>query len=151
MQRVFDVNQANFEQDVIQRSYDVPVVVDFWAPWCAPCIKKIPEFYAVMEKYKDKNISFLLVSVDEDFEGWKQFSIENNWVKNSYWVGGESVQNPLYWYTYYEMESDEGGSVNVTSALPKQVVILKEKGTTYKNYIPEEGSLRLILSELLGE
>ena len=49
---VSDVNENNFERDVLQS--DLPVLVDFWAPWCTPCRLLVPIVETVAEKYADR-------------------------------------------------------------------------------------------------
>ncbi|HJS54917.1 MAG TPA: TlpA disulfide reductase family protein [Chitinophagaceae bacterium] len=50
-------------QDYITKS-DTPVVVNFWATYCVPCIKEIPYFQEVIKKYEDSGVKLLLVSLD---------------------------------------------------------------------------------------
>ena len=48
----------------LQLKDDKTYVVNFWATWCAPCIKELPYFEKVNEEYKDQNVEVILVSLD---------------------------------------------------------------------------------------
>ena len=43
---------------------DAPVIINFWATYCGPCIKEIPYFQEVVKQYEKKGVNLLLVSLD---------------------------------------------------------------------------------------
>ncbi|WNC10424.1 thioredoxin [Pseudomonas coleopterorum] len=62
---IFDVTTADFDQAVIQNSYIKPVLVDFWAEWCAPCKVLMPLLQQIAESYAGE---LVLAKVDCDAE-----------------------------------------------------------------------------------
>jgi len=60
---VIHLNESNFEK--IIKNSNTPVIVDFWAAWCMPCLVMAPIFEELAKKYKGKMV-FAKLNVDEN-------------------------------------------------------------------------------------
>ena len=70
---VTEANDATFESEVLKSSQ--PVLVDFWAEWCAPCKVLAPTVESLAQKYEDK-LKVVKLNVDEGVDSSSRFGIK---------------------------------------------------------------------------
>ena len=73
---VVNVTKTTFQQDVVQKSMDVPVVIDFWAPWCNPCRQLAPILEALATEMAGKFV-LAKINTDEEPEIAQEFRVES--------------------------------------------------------------------------
>ena len=73
---IVEITSNNYQSDVIEQSRKVPVLVDFWAPWCQPCKMLMPVLANLAEQYRGKFI-LAKINTEEEQELAAQFGIRS--------------------------------------------------------------------------
>ena len=73
---IFHASQDNFELDVLEASFTTPVLVDFWAPWCAPCKTLMPLLDKIVTEARG-SVKLAKVNTDEEMALAGSFGIRS--------------------------------------------------------------------------
>ena len=85
--KAIEITDENFEEEVLES--DVPVVVDFWAPWCGSCGQAAPILERIAEEYKGR-LKVCKVDIDESREAAVKWGVTSIPTLNIY-KNGEVV------------------------------------------------------------
>ena len=83
---VAEVNEADFIAEVVEKSREVPVIVDFWAPWCGPCKTLGPALEAAVAAAKGK-VRMAKVNVDQNQGVAGQMRVQSIPTVYAFWQG----------------------------------------------------------------
>jgi thioredoxin 1 len=122
MSKVIEVTDQNFEEEILKS--DLPTEVDFWAPWCGPCVRVSPIYDKLSEEYE--NFKFCKINVDENPQMARKYGI---------------MSIPM------QMFFVNGGKVDeILGAYPEHVIRSKVEDILKKFPTSETGRLQVILS-----
>jgi thiol-disulfide isomerase/thioredoxin len=94
--KTFASNEVSLS-DLLTANRGKVVYIDFWASWCAPCIRAMPASKELQKAYADKGLTFLYFSIDEDVEKWQKAALKQgiDGDLNSYLVYNQHTSKTL--------------------------------------------------------
>lgn len=96
---------------------DKIVILNFWATWCPPCQKEIPDFISFYEKYRDKGVAIVGIAIDEEGVNVVKPFAEKHKMNYPVLIGNENII------------ADYGAMVSVPTSF-----LIDKSGKVYKKY-----------------
>ncbi|MBL7741692.1 MAG: TlpA family protein disulfide reductase [Chitinophagaceae bacterium] len=127
------------ELEKIVTDSKTPLVVNFWATWCMPCIEEIPYFQTAIEKYKNDSVQLLLVSLDmkDDYDKLQPFAIKRKFTAPIVWLNESNAD-------YFCPKVDEKWS----GAIPATLFINNRTG--YRKFFEEQIKEEALEKEIMA-
>jgi thioredoxin 1 len=123
MSKVIEVTDQNFEEEVLNS--DLPTEVDFWAPWCGPCMMVSPIYDKLSEEYEGR-FKFCKINVDENQRTAVKYQI---------------MSIPMQMFFADGQKVDE-----ILGAVPEQTIRTMVDGVLKSFPTDETGRLKVLLS-----
>ena len=141
---IIEVITENFMSDVIERSKETPVIVDFWAPWCEPCKQLTPVIEKIV-KEKNGNVILAKMNIDESPEVAQQLKIQSIPAVMAFSDG-----QPVDGFIGVQPEKNIAEFINKISSL-KNSSTIEENIIAGKKYIDDDDleTAALVFSEVL--
>ena len=141
---IIEVITENFMSDVIERSKETPVIVDFWAPWCEPCKQLTPVIEKIV-KEKNGNVILAKMNIDESPEVAQQLKIQSIPAVMAFSDG-----QPVDGFIGVQPEKNIAEFINKISSL-KNSSTIEENIIAGKKYIDDDDleTAALVFSEIL--
>lgn len=129
---VYDFDEL---KDILFRKDDKTYVINFWATWCAPCIKELPYFERVNQELKNSNVEVILVSLDfpKKYESSLKPFIKKKDLQSRLIALDDTDQNT--WIP--GINEDWSGAIPATLIYNKDKRQFYEKSFTYNELITE--------------
>ena len=90
----FDITDLNGKKLTLESFHGKYLLIDFWAGWCIPCIKKIPDVKTLINKYNNQDLKVLFISFDKSKDGWKK-AVKRHNLSNWYnsFIGADNIKS----------------------------------------------------------
>jgi thiol-disulfide isomerase/thioredoxin len=124
----------------IDKNPDSLYVVNFWATWCKPCVQEMPDLWEETEKFKDRKIRFIPISLNFPEEAQTKVIpfIEKNFPGKKFYILNQILQSE----DITRISSDWGGGI------PYTIIFYKKKKQTFERKL-KKGELEEFLNKLI--